>query len=198
MRSPQVLMVADFREHRKRVDLALAAMERLVERDPDIVCIMAGRDSDQVVVPERLKGRLRRLGYVKEEELIELYQTSAILLLLSDFEAFGLPIAEALACGLPVVTTRTDEVASLFQHLPGCFLVRNTDPDDVDRGIDAALTTAPPSREIAAATRTAFHPDRTLGHKIQQIEALLAARGTPAARTGNPATKCPIKFSPAY
>jgi glycosyltransferase involved in cell wall biosynthesis len=175
-RSRQVLMVADFREHRKRAELAFAAMERLAISMPEMDFVLAGRNSDTVAVPDCLKGRIRRLGFVADDQLIELYQTSAMLLLLSDFEAFGLPIAEALACGLPVVTTRTNEVASLFQHLPGCFLVRNTDPCEVDRGIEAALFRAPPADEIAAATHAAFDPDRVLAHKMQRIEALLAAR----------------------
>ena len=66
-----------------------------------------------VVGPERdaaLAGELRRLGadvrgFVPRDELVRLYQEAAALLFPTRYEGFGLPVAEAMACGTPVVAT---------------------------------------------------------------------------------------------
>ena len=72
---------------------------------------MAGRKL-VVVGPERdasLAAELRRRGadvrgFVPRDELVRLYQEAAALLFPKRrYEGFGLPVAEAMACGTPVV-----------------------------------------------------------------------------------------------
>jgi glycosyltransferase involved in cell wall biosynthesis len=183
-RLPQILCVADFAEARKRTDLALAAIARRMRRDPGTRAVLAGRSSRDVIPPADLAGRFDQLGYVSAEKLVDLYQTSSLYLLLSDFEAFGIPIAEALGCGTPVVTTATAEVVSLFAGLPGCALVDNTDAAAVDAAIDAAFTQADHAR-IAAGAHAAFAPDATFRHKRDQILTLLGRTSPPFAERGS-------------
>ena len=47
-----------------------------------------------------------RLGFVPDEELARLYRGARCLIFPSLYEGFGIPAAEALASGTPVVTTR--------------------------------------------------------------------------------------------
>ncbi|MCX7973228.1 MAG: glycosyltransferase family 4 protein [Candidatus Aminicenantes bacterium] len=53
-------------------------------------------------------------GYVPDEDLAYLYGSAEVFVFLSEYEGFGLPVLEAMACGVPVVTyasTSLPEVA---------------------------------------------------------------------------------------
>ena len=51
------------------------------------------------------------LGDVSDEELAALYRGARCLVYASLYEGFGIPVAEALACGCPVVTSRDSAMA---------------------------------------------------------------------------------------
>ncbi len=44
-------------------------------------------------------------GYVADDELLALYRRAAVLVLPSLYEGFGLPLAEAMACGTPCIAS---------------------------------------------------------------------------------------------
>jgi len=86
------------------------------------------------------------LGEVDDEELARLYRGARCLVYASLYEGFGLPVAEAIACGCPVVTS----AGSAMAEVAGDDAVY-VDPEDVDSirsGIERAV--APPRRRVAS------------------------------------------------
>lgn len=86
---------------------------------------------------ERVAGTpgLVALGQVPYEQMHRLYQQADVLLFPTRREGFGLCVAEAMACGLPVVSSRCSAIPELVDEDRGGFLLP---PDDV-AGMVAAL-----------------------------------------------------------
>lgn len=72
-------------------------------------------------------------GYLKDDDLPKLYNGSAIMLYLSFFEGFGLPVLEAMSCGTPVVCSNTSCFPEIVEELD--VMVSPTDVADVENKI---------------------------------------------------------------
>ncbi len=84
-----------------------------------------------------LRDRVKFLGFTPDEDLPALYAMAALFAYPSLYEGFGLPVAEAMACGTPVVCSNTSSLPEV-----GGDAVLYFDPCDVDgmaKVIDAAL-----------------------------------------------------------
>ena len=87
-------------EARKNPLLAADAAEAAGRR-----LVVVGPERDGALLAElRSRGADIR-GFVEHDELVRLYQEAAALLFPTRYEGFGLPVAEAMACGTPVVAT---------------------------------------------------------------------------------------------
>ncbi len=62
-----------------------------------------------------LRGRVDFLGYVPEERLPDLYTHALATVYPSLYEGFGLPVVESMACGTPVLTSRSSSLAEIAE-----------------------------------------------------------------------------------
>jgi glycosyltransferase involved in cell wall biosynthesis len=81
---------------------------------------------------------VRWLGEVDDAELARLYRGAACVAYPSLYEGFGIPVLEAMACGVPVVTTRGTAMEELADG--AAVLVDAHDPHEIAAGIERAAT----------------------------------------------------------
>ncbi len=99
-------------EPRKNLHRLIAAVARL---DDPLPLVVAGAEGWGDAAPAPAAGGdVRFLGFVPELHKAALYAAASVFCYPSIWEGFGLPVAEAMAQGTPVVTSRgtsTEEVA---------------------------------------------------------------------------------------
>lgn len=99
----------------KNVALLIEAASRLVH--PVTIAVIAGGSQHEAleadIVGRGLQDRIRLLGTVSLSELVDAYHSADVFCSTSDYEGFGLAVVEAMAAGLPVVTTAVGGVIDL-------------------------------------------------------------------------------------
>ena len=123
----------------------LRAWDEGRRRQPDLDLLLAGDPGPQAP-PEM--GAARKLAYVSEEELAELYSAAVALVFPSRYEGFGLPVLEALACGCPVVAYRNSSLPEAGGT--AAVLVETGDAGALGRAA-AAMLDPGRRRDVAAA-----------------------------------------------
>lgn len=83
------------------------------------------------------RDRIKFLGYVREEDKPALYSAADLFVYPSFFEGFGMPPAEAMACGTPVVTGRDSSLGEVVGDAG--LMVDPYDTGELSRVIDAVL-----------------------------------------------------------
>lgn len=149
-------------EPRKNIGAALDAIELYFAAGGKLPLHIAGGSgwkSDELkarIAALEQKGWVRRLGYVKDEDLPALFTGARGFIFPSWYEGFGLPVLEAMCMGCPVICSST----SSLPEVAG----------------DAALYIDPAAPSTIAAGM----------HRLEQNEAehrLLAEKGLARART---------------
>ena len=94
---------------RKRLDVLLEAAARLAASHPGLRLVRVGGPLTDALRRQAhtlgIADRIVELPHVSREVLAAVYRRADLVLMPSEREGFGLPLAEALACGTPVVAS---------------------------------------------------------------------------------------------
>lgn len=140
---PYVLFLARL-DPDKNHEGVLRAFARVCEKgNRDLELVIGGaRDYQSARLPTlarelEIEQRVRFLGYVEEQHLVALYQEAAVFCYPSFNEGFGLPPLEAMAAGVPVVSSRTSSLPEVVGEAG--ILVDPHSPEDIAGGIVQCL-----------------------------------------------------------
>jgi mannosyltransferase len=97
-----VLFVGQRRGY-KNFSLALQALALLP--DVELHCVGGGplQAAELAAAPQAVRERVRHAGFIGDEQLNRLYNQALCLVYPSRYEGFGIPVAEAMRAGCPVV-----------------------------------------------------------------------------------------------
>jgi glycosyltransferase involved in cell wall biosynthesis len=102
----------------KDLPTALAAATLILREEPGVRVECFGSTSSEPL-PRGITSR----GQISHEELRALYNRASVFFLASQYEGWGLPAAEAMACGAAVVSTRSGGVEDFLEDGRNCLLV---------------------------------------------------------------------------
>jgi glycosyltransferase involved in cell wall biosynthesis len=123
-----------------------------------------------------LSDRVRLLGRVPDDRLPELYRAASVFVLPTRaLEGFGMATAEALASGLPVVSTRAGASAELLGDVPGAVLCAPGDPQALAKALGPLLASPDARARAGAAARVRAEQRLSWDRHVDAVEG--AARG---------------------
>ncbi|HEV7351121.1 glycosyltransferase family 1 protein [Telluribacter sp.] len=165
---------------KKNMPTVIKAYAQLAESVPDVKLVIAD------IAPEIIEAILSTLGkrelmaqmvfpgYIPGQYLPSVYHQCEVFLYPSLRESFGLPILEAMTCGVPVITSN----AAAMPEVAGdaAFLVDPTNADDITATMKKALLDLPlRQKKIAEGLKrpalfTWEYTARTMLHIYEQIK----------------------------
>lgn len=131
--------------------------------------------------------RLRLTGRVASDELVGLYRRAAVVVVPSRYEGFGLPAVEAMACGTPVVATRSGALPEVLALTGGGILAERDDPRSIAMAIRTLLENT--EMRLSMAKRGRERVVETLSWpRVAAATAAVYSEIVGSARRGRPTT----------
>ncbi|MEX2217390.1 MAG: glycosyltransferase [Phycisphaerales bacterium] len=141
----------------KGLDLLAAAFAEVQRRFPDVHVVVAGPDFGagptlrEQVAALGIGSRFHLVGAVHGPDKAALFAHAALFTLPSEHESFGMSIAEAMACGLPVVISEECHFPDVASAGAGIIVKRTA--ADLARGLASVLADPARARGMGDAGR---------------------------------------------
>ncbi len=175
---PYLLFTARINDSRKNVGLLFKSFAQVRSRFPNLRLILTGNQPDEAVKRSlreaNIEDAVEFVGYQTKENLVNLYQGAELFVLSSSQEGLGISMLEALACGLPVVSTKCGGPESVITSGDNGILVTNGDAAALADGVTELLTN--PERLEAMRARCAQFARETFSKNQVERKLLEALR----------------------
>ena len=118
--------------------------------------VMVGKALTQENLPEtqqviqkiknlKLENTITRLGYVPDQDLVNLYNLAKATMLPSFYEGFGLPVLESMACGTPVICSNVSSLSEISGK--DAIFCDPSSPHDIAKQIKKVFTLSQKERQ---------------------------------------------------
>ena len=102
----------------------------------------------------KVKNDIHFLGFITNEELVDLYSSSALTVFPSLYEGFGFPVIEAYACKAPVICSNNSSLKEIAKDHSLLFDPFNV--DEIAQAIEAGLTSSYREKNVERAKKYAL------------------------------------------
>jgi len=175
-----LLFVGNTDDAKKGILYLLQALSLLPERITLTIVDLGA--PQKIYAPELVKqfGLTKRViftGKLSAESLRQMYRVSELVVLPSLYEGFGLPAAESMACGTPVVATRAGALPEVVGEDGAGLLVPPRDPGELAQVILQLLADSPARAQMGIKGRqrveTFFTWEKVAGRTVEVYRELI-------------------------
>jgi glycosyltransferase involved in cell wall biosynthesis len=150
----QLLFVGTWLD-RKGVYYLADAFQMLAKRNADVRLTVAGTSASEEEVKgffaSEVRERVRVMPFVKREDIPKVYAKHDIFVFPSLVEGMPLTLLEAMATGMPVVTTNTSGMADVVEHEVNGLLATPADAEGLARCVGRLCASAELRRRLGVA-----------------------------------------------
>ena len=132
-------------------------------------------DIEALIDALNLHERVQLMGYRSQDEVAELLSQSRALVLPSFAEGLPVVLMEAMAAGLPVITTQIAGVPELVKDRENGWLVAAGDEDGLRGAIEALLAAPERAHEMGRAGRATVMAEFDAGVEARRLARLFKA-----------------------
>ncbi len=160
----------------KGLHVLVEAYHQALQQDDDLELVVIGKLrrglAKQTIHRLGLAGRVEFKSDLTREELADEFNRAHIAITPSLYEGFGLPAAEAMSCGTPVIVTDGGALPEVAGHAG--IVVPKGDPQPLARAILDLVQNPEKHAEVAAAclarARDAFNWQKIAPHYLALLE----------------------------
>jgi glycosyltransferase involved in cell wall biosynthesis len=174
---PYILFVGTW-EARKGLATLHQALVRVNSAGHRLMLVLAGQPgwgTDEILATMRRDQNVEFRERPSDDQLASLYRDAVALVYPSEMEGFGLPVAEAMASGCPVIASDLPSIREFAGEYP--YYIRPGDSDGLANRIQQLLTNQPDASERREAQEAiaAFSWDTLAERTARVIEAVAHA-----------------------
>lgn len=130
---------------RKGIIYLLQAFKNLSKKYKNLGLVLIGDGPEKVkyqkfVHQNKIKSKVYLTGFINQKELPKYYKVGDVFVLPSIEENYGLVINEAMACGLPIITTKNVGAAyDLVKNGQNGFVVKSANSLELQKALEKVL-----------------------------------------------------------
>jgi L-malate glycosyltransferase len=171
--------------HGKGLETLLDAFAGLARRFPQARLMLVGSGAGQTLsVEEDLRARTKAAGLEgrviftgRVDNVADYLRASDVFAFPSMFEALGISLVEAAACGLPCVASRTGGIVDVIEHERTGLLHTPGDAEEIETQLVRLLASPDDAARLAAAARARAEAEFDVKVSFERYRALFYALG---------------------